>query len=55
MATKVQEDDDALAVREVLEGHRCEYGRACGQIPGLKLPPTIRELRDQLASGTDEA
>lgn len=52
---EVQEDADALAVREMLENHRREYECVCEQIPGLKLHPTIRELRDQLASADQES
>lgn len=49
MLPKIKNNEDAAAVREALERRRDEYSALCEAVPSLKLHPTIRSLRDEIA------
>lgn len=48
MLTAVNDEADAMAVREALERQRSAYRGVCEQIPAVKLHATIRSLREEL-------
>lgn len=45
----IAQDEDAIAVREMLDRRRDKYKTVCRGVPSLKLHPAIRTLRDELS------
>lgn len=50
MLATIADDADAMAVRDALTRREERYARICTQVPSISLHPTIRNLRDRLAS-----
>jgi serine/threonine protein kinase len=48
----VQDDDDAFEVAEMLRRRKSEYKHLYEKVPAIKLHPTIRKVRDELAKPT---
>jgi serine/threonine protein kinase len=49
---QIQEDVDALKVKEMLMKHHQEYITLCNRIPCIRLHPSICDLRDKLMNQT---
>jgi eukaryotic-like serine/threonine-protein kinase len=50
MLVTIDDDGDAMAVREALARREKQYARICDQVPSISLHPTIRAIRDRLVS-----
>jgi serine/threonine protein kinase len=55
MLASVRSDDDAAAVREMLDRRRQEYQAIFNGVPSSKLHSTIRPLRDALERGAEQS